>query len=72
MRKFRVKAGTHFEGGTTYKKGDVVTSSLKLAELFREKFEDLGPATPPATAEKPSKKKELKKGDEGWEGDKNA
>jgi len=46
MKKFKVKAGVHFEDGVEYAKGEVVFSKRNLVEMFPEKFEDLGLASP--------------------------
>ena len=41
--RFKVKAGLHIEDGVTYKKDDIVTSEKPLGEMFKGKFESLGP-----------------------------
>ena len=76
MNRFKVKSGMHIEGGTRYKKGDIVVSPLPLIEMFREKFEPLGPAEAKKIAEKVEKpaapaRKATKTVDE-WEAEKAA
>lgn len=48
MPKFKIKEGTHIQGGRTYTKGQVVESPLDLTTLFKEKFERVTEPTPPA------------------------
>lgn len=46
VRRYRVKAGKHHEGGKVYKVGDVLVKEEDLMpDSFKHKFEDLGPVT---------------------------
>ncbi|QDP54883.1 MAG: hypothetical protein Unbinned3891contig1000_81 [Prokaryotic dsDNA virus sp.] len=49
MRKYKVLIGIHIEQGEKFTKGQVVTSHRPLAQLFRNKFEDLGEVPMPKT-----------------------
>lgn len=67
MKKFRLKAGSHVEGGSTYNKGDVVESPYALNVLFKEKFEVIHE---PAKVSKEVQPKDPQGGsDEGDEGE---
>ena len=39
MPRFRVKMGTHVEGGVRYVEGEVVDTSLNLIAMFPQKFD---------------------------------
>lgn len=45
--KYKVTAGKHVDGQTTYKKGDKFESDLELDKMFPNKFERLEPTYAP-------------------------
>jgi len=56
---FKVLDGDHNEGGRTYEKGEVITSSRHLDQIFRCKFERLDvEAKPTPTPSTPQKAEE--------------
>jgi len=76
--KFKLKEGTHIQGGRTYTKGQTVESDLDLTTLFKEKFEKIHESEPvapklteadPKPPAAPAKKKKAKKGEEWGDND---
>lgn len=43
MNKYKLKRGSHVEGGVTYSAPQIVESPHNLSAMFPDKFENLGP-----------------------------